>query len=156
MDDLPAALRASSLFTDFTEVGVKILASVTRHKTLPGGTPIFLEGTQSDALYIVHAGEVVVRMRESEEVEVDVAHLTSGDHFGELALLGAGPRLASAYAVGDCEILEIARRDFARLQRKKPQACLKLLMVIVARFGQRLSESRDAWQGVLAEAARGQ
>lgn len=50
-----------------------------------------------------------------------------GDVFGELAMLDAGPRTASAVALEDTELLEVDRADLLLLVGKKPEAALHLL-----------------------------
>lgn len=151
--DKVAALRRCPLFADFTDVGLQIMATVAQPRRVPAGTPLFVEGMMGDSLLILVEGVVTISI-EADGRERELATVDPGEALGELALLGPGPRLATATAMMECELLEIRRRDFAELQRKKPQACLKLLMAIVQRFGERLVQGRDAWRAVLVEAAR--
>ncbi|RMG21414.1 MAG: cyclic nucleotide-binding domain-containing protein, partial [Deltaproteobacteria bacterium] len=129
--DKVSALRSCSLFEGFTEIGLQILASIATEKEVPDGAPLYVEGMLGDTLYILIEGEVRVAMKDAQGTERTLTTLTAGESFGELALLGGGIRLASTYAVGPCRLLEIHAKDFTRLQRQKPQACLKLLMSIV-------------------------
>lgn len=152
--DKVLALRKSPLLMGFTDVGLQIIAAIAVSKEVPDGAPIYVEGMLGDTLYILVEGRVRVAAKDSEGVEHTLTRLEPGDSFGELALLGGGTRLASTYAEGPCQLLEIHAKDFARLQRQKPQACLKLLMRVVERFGQRLAESRDAWREVLLATLR--
>jgi len=43
-------------------------------------------------------------------------------------------------------VLELAGRDFVRLQPEKPQACLKLALAIAGDLAARVAESREALQ----------
>jgi CRP-like cAMP-binding protein len=54
-----------------------------------------------------------------------------------------GERMCSASAVTDVSALEIRHADFQKLMGQKPQACIKLLMGIVAHFGTKARENRD-------------
>jgi CRP/FNR family transcriptional regulator, cyclic AMP receptor protein len=74
--------------------------------------------------------------------------LGPGEHLGELALLARSVRLVSAVAATPCEVVEIAQRDYYRLQPQKPQACLKLALAIAADLARQVAENRDALQGL--------
>jgi CRP/FNR family transcriptional regulator, cyclic AMP receptor protein len=146
-------LRRCPLFVGFTDVGLQILAAIAEEKRLLANTPIFVEGMVGESMYILEQGEVRVTVRGPGGAEQEVARIQSGEAFGELSLLGAGPRLVSAHAASDCVLLEIGLKEFAHLQRKKPQACLKLLMAIVHGFGKRLQADRAAWRDLLVSVA---
>lgn len=145
-------MRQCDLFSGFTDVGLTIIASIAEEKRLRAGTPIFVEGMVGESLYILESGEVSVIMRDESGSEREVAEIRPFEAFGELALLGGGTRLTSAKTRSDSVLLEIQLKDFSRLQRKKPQACLKLLMAIVHSFGQRLGQDRETWRRILLSA----
>jgi len=81
-----------------------------------------------------------------EGAEKELAVVGPGEHLGALALLGKTVRLVSAVAATPCEVLELANRDFLRLQPEKPQACLKLALAIAADLAARVTEARDILQ----------
>ncbi len=148
-------LSRCSLFSGFTDVGLTIISSIAEEKKLRAGTPIFVEGMVGESLYILMSGDVSLLIRDEAGSEREVGRIAPFEAFGELALLGEGTRLASTKTKTDCVLLEIQRKDFNRLQKKKPQACLKLLMAIVHSFSQRLDDNRDAWKQVLLSASEG-
>jgi len=137
------ALSKCSLFKDFSETGLAIVASIAVDRSLPSGTPLFVEGMEADAFFIVKSGSVRVVFKNETE-EQTIGFMGEGEALGQLALLGAtGSRLVTAIAEGPTELIEIRQRDFLRLQTQKPQACLKLMMAVAAQMGQFLSENRD-------------
>lgn len=146
------ALQRSSLFKDFSETGLKIFASIVIEKTVRAGSPIFVENMLGDSLLIVKSGTVRLLHRDGA-AERELGTMGAGDHLGELALLAKSVRLVSAVAATDCEVLEIAQRDFYRLQPQKPQACLKLALAIAADLGRRIDENRDALRQMVASSA---
>jgi CRP-like cAMP-binding protein len=137
------SLQASRLFSEFSETGLNIFASIASERSVPAGTPIFAENMVGESLFIVRSGTVRITSREGGE-ERTLATLGPGEHLGELALLARSVRLVSAVADTPCELLELAQRDFFRLQPQKPQACLKLALAIAADLARRLGEERDA------------
>ena len=137
------ALARAPLFKDFTETGLQIFAAIAQERAIPAGSPIFVENMVGESLFIVKSGTVRITQR-SGEGDKELAVLGSGEHLGAMSLLGKSVRLVSAVAATPCEVLEIAQRDFTRLQPQKPQACLKLALAIGADLTVNVTENRDA------------
>jgi CRP-like cAMP-binding protein len=137
------ALARAQLFKDFTETGLRIFASIAQEKTIPAGSPIFVENMVGESLFIVKSGTVRITQR-SGDGEKELAVLGAGEHLGAVSLLGKSVRLVSAVAATPCEVLEITQRDFTRLQPQKPQACLKLALAISADLTVKVAENREA------------
>ncbi len=137
------ALARAPLFKDFTPTGLKIFATIAQEKTIPAGSPIFVENMVGESLFIVKSGTVRIVQRVGDG-EKELAVLGAGEHLGAVALLGRSVRLVSAVAATPCEVLELTQRDFARLQPQKPQACLKLALAIAADLAVKVADNRDA------------
>lgn len=136
------ALQRAALFKGFTETGLRIFASIAVEKTVPAGTPLFVEAMAGESLFIVKSGTVRITQK-ADQAERELAVVGPGEHLGELALLARSTRLVSAVAATDCEVVELTQRDFARLQPQKPQACLKLALAIAADLAARVGENRE-------------
>lgn len=140
----PAQILARcSLFRDFTDTGLQILASIAVPTDLPGGTSIFMEDMVGESLYVIARGEVSIHVRGADGAQRVLTTLGPGDSFGELALVSQERRMVSATTASQCLLIEIRQRDFAALQRQKPQACLKLLLSISQSFAKHLRDNRD-------------
>ncbi len=83
---------------------------MTRESYRPGET-IIREGDPGDKFYIVRSGTAFVRQQE-ETTDQPIAQLTSGDFFGEMALLTGQPRSASVAAHDDVEVYALGKDDF--------------------------------------------
>ena len=94
---------------------------------LAQGEPLFQAGDPGDSLFIVRTGEVELYVRDNVGQKIVLTTAQEGDHFGELALLDAGPRTATAVALTECELLVMDRDDLLFLFKKKPDAALHLL-----------------------------
>ncbi len=140
------ALQSSALFKEFTETGLRIFASIAQEKSVPAGSPLFVENMVGESLFILKSGTVKILQRSGAE-EKELAVLGAGEHLGELALLAKSVRLVSAVAATPCEVVEISQRDFYRLAPEKPQACLKLALAIAADLARQVSETRDLLRG---------
>jgi len=136
------ALQGCALFKEFTETGLRIFATIAVEKSVEAGAPLFAEGMAGESLFIVAAGKVRVTQKDARG-ERELAVLGPGEHLGALGLLARSTRLVSAVAAVPCEVIELAQRDFARLQPQKPQACLKLALAIAAEVAGRAAENRE-------------
>jgi CRP-like cAMP-binding protein len=136
------ALQGCVLFKEFSETGIRIFAAIAVEKTVDAGAPLFAEGMAGESLFIVRSGQVRITQR-SAKGERELGLLGPGEHLGALGLLAKSTRLVSAVAASPCEVVELAQRDFARLQPQKPQACLKLALAIAAELAGRVGENRE-------------
>jgi len=75
------------------------------------GETVVEEGATGDTFYIIKQGGATV----STKQRGDVATLSEGDFFGEMALLRAEPRAATIYANGPLKCLVLNRITFTRL-----------------------------------------
>ncbi|MFY0574105.1 Crp/Fnr family transcriptional regulator [Cystobacter fuscus] len=78
-------------------------------------------------LYIIHDGEVTIRLSAADGKEVSLALLGRGDAFGELALLDDAPRSTDAVARKDTELLSLQREAFRQFLQERPQVMPRLL-----------------------------
>ena len=84
------------------------------------GEEIVREGELSGRFYIITSGEVEV-VQHVDGRDQTIRRLGSGDHFGEIALLGDRRRTATVRAVTNTSVLSIARQDFAALVGNLPE-----------------------------------
>lgn len=137
------ALKNARLLRNFTPTGIHILANVAHEKTLPAGSPLFVENMIGEGLFIIARGSIRVSIRGPDGRDAVLTSLGAGDSLGEAALLRSGPRFCSATAEEETSVLEITRRDISQLQRTKPQACLKLMMSIADVLASRMRGSEE-------------
>ena len=147
--DPVAALKASPLFAGFTDTGLTILAGITAPHNYPQGTPLFVENMMSDSLLVIVEGRVTLSAKNKLGTEVTLGEIGAGDYLGELSLITPGQRMCTATATTSVRALEIRQADFQKLLTTKPQACVKLLMGIVARFGKKVADNKDALRSLL-------
>ena len=142
------ALQGCALFKEFTETGIRIFAAIAVEKTVEAGVPLFVEGMAGESLFIVRSGQVRITQRDAKG-DRELAVLGPGEHLGALGLLTRSTRLVSAVAAGPCQVVELAQRDFSRLQAQKPQACLKLALAIASDLARKLAEGREALRSLV-------
>ena len=106
------------------------LAAVVDTERVPAGEILFRAGEPGEALYVVHSGSVELFIKDTAGQKIVLTVAEAGDIFGELALLDAGPRTATAVAVADTELLALDRDDLLLLFQRRPDAALHMLAAL--------------------------
>ncbi|HEX8720766.1 MAG TPA: DUF1003 domain-containing protein [Pyrinomonadaceae bacterium] len=123
----PAALRELEFFRLLGDEDCRALAGVVDLVTLEAGRTLFRAGEPGESLYLVRAGEVELSIQDNVGQKITLDTALAGDFFGEIALLDAGPRTATAAALTDSELIELDRDDLLLLFTRKPDAALSML-----------------------------
>jgi CRP-like cAMP-binding protein/Zn-dependent protease len=109
IDALPA-------FDDLPEEVLSDLAGRVRLRILRTGEPVFRQGDQPDAFYIVRRGTVRIEDEHPETSDTRIIRtMDRGESFGEMGLLGGHRRQATVRAVGEVELFEVDKGTFDRL-----------------------------------------
>ena len=136
-------LKSCSLFRGFSDAGLIVIGKIAHVRKFPAKTPIFVENMVAESLFVVRTGVVQLSIKSNDGPECVLERLVPGDTFGEMSLLIKGHRLVTASADTDCELFEITKRDFAKLQKQKPQTCLKLMINAIGHFSKRLISASE-------------
>jgi CRP-like cAMP-binding protein len=97
------------------------------------GQLIFCEYEQGDELYIIKSGKVEIQKTAPPE-EVLLSILREGDIFGELSIVSASPRSATAIAVGETALLPVSRANLASVFQKSPATVGRILAALSQRL----------------------
>jgi uncharacterized membrane protein len=103
------------------------LASVVDTRRLAAGETLFRAGEPGDSLFVVHSGSIELFIKDTAGQKIVLTVAEAGGVFGELSLLDAGPRTATAVALTDTELLVLDRDDLLMLFQRRPDAALHML-----------------------------
>mmetsp|Transcript_27104 Transcript_27104/g.56432 ORF Transcript_27104/g.56432 Transcript_27104/m.56432 type:complete len:740 (-) Transcript_27104:275-2494(-) len=92
---------------------IDAMALATQSDAFGKGDVIIRQGEKGDAFYIIESGTVDVFT--TEQGDEPVAQLTSGQFFGEKALMSEDVRQATCIASTDAKCLTLMREDFVRM-----------------------------------------
>jgi CRP/FNR family transcriptional regulator, cyclic AMP receptor protein len=123
----PAALEESEFFGLLGAEDRRALSEVVDLISLEDNQTLFRAGEPGESLYLVRAGEVELFINDNVGQKIVLDTAVPGDFFGEIALLDAGPRTATAVALTRSELIELDRDDLLLLFTKKPDAALRML-----------------------------
>ena len=101
----------------FRDVGAPTIAEVTkllRVRDVPAGTIVTRRGEPGDCMYFIAEGEVAI------QIEPKPLILSTGQFFGEIALVTGSPRTATVVARKSCQLLLLDIADFRRLASAQP------------------------------------
>jgi CRP-like cAMP-binding protein len=139
---LSAAARAAEqtlprmpLFSSLAPAQVRLLIEGAELRRVAAGSIVFRQGESGHELYIIAAGQVAVMAPE------EIARLSEGSFFGEVALLTDRGRTATVRACTNAELLAIPRPLFTRLIQRSPAVLKVLLRFVRGRLVSRLVDT---------------
>ncbi len=104
-------------------------------KVYEDGNIIIRQGEPGDCMYEIQEGQVEV-VQEKDGKEIQLAVLSRGDFFGEMALFDREVRSATVRAKGEVRALTIDKRTFLRKITEDPSLAFR----IVERMSRRIRE----------------
>lgn len=103
------------------------LAEVIDYQQLTAGEQLFQAGEPGESLFIVRSGQIELYIKDTAGQKIVLTVAGVGDMFGEMSLLDAGARTATAVAIEDTGLLILDRDDLLLLFQKNPDTALHLL-----------------------------
>ena len=141
-------LHGVSFLQDLDDQTLSTLASLMVSRTIKSGAVIFREGEDSDALYVVEQGRVVVSKHVRGDVDIVLTRFNPGDFFGEMGLFDAAPRSATAHAESDSVLWQLSRHAFEKILADHPaiaaRICYRLVTVFIQRLRATNEQAREA------------
>jgi CRP-like cAMP-binding protein len=104
-------------------------------KSLQDGEVIVRQGEEGDCMFVIQDGQVEV-IKEDHGGEVRLGTMSSGDFFGEMALVDREVRSATVRALGPARVLTVDKRTFLRRVHEDPSLAFR----IVQKLSQRIRE----------------
>jgi CRP-like cAMP-binding protein len=143
MAKVPEFLESVSLFQDLDGPALATFTSLLVAKKIKAGETVFRELDESDALYLVERGRIVVSKHIHNDVDVVITRFNPGDFFGEMGLFDDAPRSASAQAEIDTVLWMLARPAFKKILTDHTEIAAKVCYRMVNVFIHRLRATND-------------
>ncbi len=105
------------------------LAEIGKRRTYAADEAIVKEGSTGTALYIVLKGRARV-----ERTGEAIGQLSTGDFFGELALIEEHPRSATVVANEETDCLLFPAWEFTALLEEHPEIAVPIMRALIARL----------------------
>lgn len=117
------------------------VAAIVHKREYRSGEPVFHQGDPGLGMYIIQEGSVSIVISEADGSTKELAVLTEGDFFGELALLDESPRSADALCKTDCLLIGFFRPDLLEMIERKPGLGVKIVTKLAEIVGERLRKT---------------
>jgi len=125
--DIGALIGRLDLLAGLDEQQLARVERLLRPRFTVPNERIVREGERADAVYFVASGAVEVRLPGHN------IQLSTGDFFGEMALLTHQPRRADVVALTYCRLLVLGKTDFEKFMAENPDARAEINRVAQAR-----------------------
>lgn len=122
-------LKSLSIFSETPETILAELAPLMKEEEVEQGTLIFEEGEPGDCMYVIFTGEI-----EIHKGKTTLAVLQAKEVFGELSLLDAETRSATATAKTDCFLFKIDQEPFYELIESRPEVAMGFIKILCKRL----------------------
>jgi CRP-like cAMP-binding protein len=127
-------IRRAPLFTALDDAAADALLANMTSRKLARAEVLFREGDPGRSLFVIVEGKIKLGRTSSDGRENLLAILGPGEMFGELSLFDPGPRNATATAVADTELVELASGDLNEWLTGRPVVAQQLLSALARRL----------------------
>ncbi|MEO9020638.1 MAG: cyclic nucleotide-binding domain-containing protein [Ginsengibacter sp.] len=132
-------LKKTGIFANTSVEDLKDIADILEEVSLQPGSTIFNKGDIGDCLYIIKKGSVRIH-----DGAYTLALLKNNEVFGELSLLDAEKRSASASAIEDTILLKLDQIPFYKILSKDKEVLKGILQMLCRRI--RVLDEKSARQ----------
>lgn len=124
--EIEEVLQSMPPFKDLSDNNLNAISKLMHNRIYKPGEMIFHQGDPGSGLYIIINGQVIIKQVE-EQNSWELAKLSRGDFFGELALLDDELRSASAVAIEETQVSVIFKPDLDSFIHNNPKEGIKIL-----------------------------
>lgn len=128
------------LFEKLRRREVSHLAQLMYKRQFNKGEVVFVEGDIGSAMYIIVEGKVSIVKTKGKQMN-EVACLTAGSFFGEMALLTDQRRSATAKVSQKATLLCFFKKDLEHILRKHPDMGMRVLRNLSTVLAKRLQHA---------------
>lgn len=140
MTALREFLMKTTYFEACTDAELDEFVPQLRLQKLKAGEELFLQADQESVWYLVCKGRIEIQRLSRPEFPHTLAELEAGEAFGEMSMLERIPRMASAIAIVDSELLCLDGSRFHELLDAGNLTAVKLLKAMAITQSRRLRE----------------
>jgi len=139
-------LNKLDIFADLSKDEINIISKLAEAIKFETDAVIFKEGDEGGGFYLVLKGAVKITTFISEGLDKTLLIVRPGAVFGELSLIDAGDRSATASAQESSEVMFISRETFESMLKDHPLISSKILHYLARTVSDRLRTTTDLYR----------
>jgi CRP-like cAMP-binding protein len=132
-NEIRRVLRDVELFSRLSDEEVSMLAESAKLAPFVRGELVMRQGSKAHWLYVLHKGDVEIRVTGDDGQERRVAVVSAPSFFGEMALMTGAPREATVIALTDIECLRIDKDEFSEVLTRRPEMAQEMSTILAKR-----------------------
>ena len=129
-----AFLSLCELFSDVDPAILNGLTSEVRLVTVERGETLMRQGDPADCMYAIVSGRLQLFSESDDGTQRFLAELRSGETVGEVDVMDGRPRMTTARAVRDTELVKVSRLGFERLVGGSADTLNKVANILAGRM----------------------
>ncbi len=126
-EDYIEFLKSIDIFSSLYLSELHLIAKYLRPMTFETNGVICREGEEGDELFIIESGKTAILIQVQDGTKKEIAELSSGDFFGEIAIFENARRSATCIAKQESKILKLYKNDFFDLMDSAPITAIKIM-----------------------------
>lgn len=142
-DSLCDAFSRIHIFAGISPAALELVCSLAQHCAFPEGTVVFKEGDPSGEMYVIEKGVIEILRAGEDGKPLVIASLDEGDFFGEMSLLEARRRCATARCKTASTAHSLRGVDLLRLYHEMPDQYAIIILNIARDLSRRLHALDD-------------
>jgi CRP-like cAMP-binding protein len=127
-------LKKSPLFATMKTSELRQVAQIAGQLDFEPQDTIVAENDIGDSMYLVKDGRVLISKAAGIAGRIELAELSAGDCFGDMALFDAEVRSATVTARTRCSVLRIGGADMLDVLSDNPAIAIELIRIFVKRL----------------------
>jgi CRP-like cAMP-binding protein len=131
-------LSECEMFRDFDYAEIVAAARYFNLIEVEKGGSVFREGDAGTFMCIVSTGRISVLKSNQDDEKVEIATLSEGRAFGEMAVLDGERRSATCLAANDCVLLTLSKDSLDRMLLDIPATAAKVVRAVAVSLSKRL------------------
>lgn len=136
-------IKHLSLLDELDEAQLNLLRPLIEKIDCKADEEIFMQGEKAEYLYMVIAGEVIIRFNPKEEAALVISELKSGGLFGWSAALGRRTYTSGAMCAKDGKLLRIKGSALKKLYREYPETGILVVNRLASAIANRLTNTQE-------------
>ena len=122
-------IEKTPLFSALSKEEIKEMLSLMTLKKYKKGEIIFSQDSSPNNIFIIENG-IVKLFHRKDEIDFDIGTFTTGNCFGEVALIGILPYIGTAIAMSELSVLQFSKISLHKLSKTNIILFNKFLLYI--------------------------